>query len=223
MEKTMIFIAQFPFFQLLWGTRATNVTFFTRLCFVAIAVISTTSTLIAAESATTRSTTTESTAVSVIQERDPLEYFFHQSFNNLQEEAQIAREEDKIGLFVMFNDPDCPWCQKMKATVMNQVAVQKFYRKHFRIIHLDTRGDTIMANFDGIEYVEKDYAFKIQRVRATPVFIFFDLEGKKMARYTGATRSIDEFLLLGEFVTSGAYKSTKFTRYKRERLAKLKK
>ncbi len=215
----MISVAQLFFFQLLPRTVMTNAIFFVRLCCVAVLVISTTSTVIA-ESTTAESATTESATQRV---RDASEYFFHQSFNNLQEEAQIAGEEGKIGLFVMFNDSDCPWCQKMKISVMNQVAVQKFYRKHFRIIHLDTRGDTMMSNFDGSELAEKDYAFKIQRVRATPVFIFFDLEGKKMVRYTGATRSIEEFLLLGEFVTSGAYKSTKFTRYKRERLAKLNK
>ncbi|NOX43703.1 MAG: thioredoxin fold domain-containing protein [Gammaproteobacteria bacterium] len=167
--------------------------------------------------------TSVATAEPTTQTRDPYEYFFNQSFNHLQEEAETAREEGKMGLFVMFNDPDCPWCQKMKATIMNQVPVQEFYRKHFRIIHLDTRGDTMMSNFDGTELVEKDYALKNHRVRATPVLMFFDLDGNIMMRYTGATRSVEEFLLLGEFVTSGAYKSTKFTRFKRERMAKLNK
>lgn len=154
------------------------------------------------------------------QTRDALEYFFHQSFKNLEEEADIAREEGQIALFVMFNDPDCPWCQKMKATVMNQVRVQDYYRKHFRVIHLDTTGDTMMADFDGTEVAEKDYSFKKHRVRATPVFMFFDLEGNKILRYTGATRSIDEFLWLGEFVVSGEFKNKRFSSYKRERLAK---
>ena len=158
-------------------------------------------------------------ATSETQPRDALEYFFHQSFMNFEEEVEIAEEEGKIGLFVMFNDPDCPWCRKMKATVLNQVHIQDYYRKHFRLIHLDTTGDTAMVNFDGTELTEKDYAFKKHRVRATPVFIFFDLKGKKMLRYTGATRNIDEFLWLGEFIVSGEYKNKKFTRYKRQRYA----
>ena len=150
--------------------------------------------------------------------RDAMDYFFHQSFNNLQEEAELAREEGKIGIFVMFNDPDCPWCKKMKATIMNQVPVQDFYRKNFRILHVDTRGDTMMTNFDGTELAEKDFAFKVHRVRATPVMMFFDLEGNKLMRLTGATRSVDEFMWLGEFVINGDYKTTKFSRYKREKL-----
>ena len=151
--------------------------------------------------------------------RDPMEHFFQQGFGNLKEEAQVAKQEGKLGVFVMFNDPDCPWCQKMKATVMNQPAVQDYYRKHFRLLHVDTRGDTILTDFKGREMAEKDFAFKEHRVRATPVFIFFGLDGEPMVRYTGATRGVDEFLWLGEFVTSGAYKTQNFTAYKRERLA----
>ena len=151
--------------------------------------------------------------------RNALEYFFHQSFNNLREELDIAREENKIGIFVMFNDPDCPWCAKMKATVLNRISVQNYYRKHFRLIHIDTRGDTLMTDFQGNEITEKDYSLLVNRVRATPVFMFFDLDGKKLIRYTGATRNLNEFMWLAEFVTSGAYKNTKFSKYKRKKRA----
>jgi len=158
-----------------------------------------------------------SAAVTDTSNRDALEYFFHQSFNNLSEELELAREENKTGVFVMFNDPDCPWCAKMKATVLNRVSVQNFYRKHFRVIHIDTRGDTTLTDFLGNEMPEKDFSLKVNRVRATPVFIFYGLDGKKILRYTGATRNLDEFLWLGEFVTTGAYKTTKFSKYKRKR------
>jgi len=151
--------------------------------------------------------------------RDPLEHFFHQSFGNLKEEAQTARAEGKQALFVMFNDPDCPWCAKMKATVLNQPEVQVYYRRHFRPLHLDTRGDTPVVDFSGREMAEKDFAFKEHRVRATPVFIFFDLDGKPIMRHTGPTRTVEEFLWLGEFVASGEYRDKNFTVYKRERQA----
>jgi thioredoxin-related protein len=64
---------------------------------------------------------------------------------------------------------------------------------------------------------EKDFAFKQHRVRATPVFGFFDLEGKMITRFTGATNDAQEFLWLGEFVVDGHYKTTNFSRYKREK------
>ena len=79
-----------------------------------------------------------------------------------------------------------------------------------------------MVNFNGTEMTEKDYAFKLHRVRATPVFMFFDLEGNKLLRYTGATRNMEEFMWMGEYVVNKEFKNKKFAKYKRERLAELK-
>lgn len=149
--------------------------------------------------------------------RDAMEYFFNQSFNNLQEELEIAGEEKKTAIFIMFSDKDCPWCLKMKTTIMNRVDVQNYYREHFRNLTIDIRGDTLMTDFDGNEVAEKDFAFKQHRVRATPVFMFFDSSGKAIMRLTGIVRDAREFLWLGEFVVSGEYQKTNFTKYKRSR------
>lgn len=151
--------------------------------------------------------------------RDPMTHFFDQSFGNLKDELTQLRKEGKDGVFVMFSDPECPWCDKMKATVLSRPDIQDYYRKHFRNLHVDTRGDTPIADFSGREMAEKDFAFKEHRVRATPVFIFFGLDGKPMQRFTGATRDAEEFLWLGEFVVGGEYKTKNFTAYKRARLA----
>jgi len=149
--------------------------------------------------------------------RDAMEYFFHQSFNNLQEELEMAVAEKKTGIFIMFSDKDCPWCLKMKTTILNRVDVQDYYREHFRNLTIDIRGDTLMTDFDGNEVHEKDFSFKQHRVRATPVFIFFDTSGKSVVRHTGIVRDAKEFLWLGDFVVSGEYHKTNFTKYKRER------
>lgn len=149
--------------------------------------------------------------------RDPLEHFFHQSFNSLPDEVASAKAEGQQGILIMFEAEDCPWCAKMKATVLNQAKVQDSYRRHFRILMMDVNGDVPMTDFNGKEMPQKDFAFQHNRVRATPVFIFFGLDGKQLTKYTGATRDTEEFLWLGEFVTTGAWKTTNFTAYKRDR------
>lgn len=151
--------------------------------------------------------------------QDPVTHFFEQSFGNLKEELETAQREGKRGVLLMFNDPDCPWCSKMKATVLNQTVVQEYYRRHFRNLHIDTRGDGLVTDFAGREMAEKDFAFKEHRVRATPVFVFVGLDGKPVHRHTGVTRDVEEFLWLGEFVADGHYTRTNFTAYKRERSA----
>ncbi len=154
----------------------------------------------------------------VAETRDARTHFFDQGFGNLQEEAAAAREEGKRGVFIMFEQDECPWCAKMMATVMSEVAVQEFYRKHFRTVHVDMKGDSLMTDFVGKEMAQKEFAFQ-HRVRATPVFMFFDVNGKELTKYTGATRDTDEFMWLAQFVVNGDYKSKNFTAYKRERQA----
>jgi len=94
------------------------------------------------------------------QSRDAETNFFQQSFGDLSDELRVAVEEGKKGVFVMFDDKDCPWCAKMKATVLNQPQVQDYYRKHFRIMRIDANGDTLITDFEGNELSEKVFAEK---------------------------------------------------------------
>lgn len=149
--------------------------------------------------------------------RDADEHFFDQTLGDFTEELQVAREEGKAGILIMFEMDECPFCQRMKTTVLNQVEVQDYFKKNFLIFPVDIEGDVEITDFNGELMKQKDFAFKQFRVRATPVFGFFDLNGKLVARYTGATRNPEEFMLLGEYVVKGAYADTSFTRYKRDR------
>jgi thioredoxin-related protein len=102
----------------------------------------------------------------------------------------------------------------MKTTVFNRPEVQVYFRAHFLIIPVDIWGDTLLTDFQGRTLPSKDFAFKVNRVQATPVIAFYDLDGRQVTKYTGATRDAAEFMLLGEYVVSGAYKRIDFTRYK---------
>lgn len=151
--------------------------------------------------------------------RDPFTHFFYQSFGDLREEAEAAREAGQVGLLVMFDDDECPWCHKMKTTILNQPQVQDYTRRHFRPIRIDTKGDQPIIDFRGREWLEKDFAFKVFRVRATPVFLFLGLDGTLRYRHTGIVRDTREFLWLIDYVAQGHYRSKKFPVYKRERRA----
>ena len=143
--------------------------------------------------------------------------FFDQSFGDFSEELALAKEEGKQGIFLFFEMDECPFCHRMKTTILNQPQVLSYYKKHFKSYQVDIEGDVEMTDFNGTMTTQKDFAFKQHRVRATPVMAFFDLSGKRIVRYTGPASSEQEFLMLGEFVVNGAYKETSFTRYKRDR------
>lgn len=149
--------------------------------------------------------------------RDPGQFFFDQTFGDFSEELVNAREQGKHGILIMFEMDECPFCHRMKTTVLNQSGIQDYFKENFLIFPLDIEGDVEVTDFQGNTLPQKDFALQQFRVRATPVFAFFDLDGNLVARYTGATRGEDEFRWLGEYVVSGAYKETSFPRYKRAR------
>jgi thioredoxin-related protein len=144
------------------------------------------------------------------------EGFFDQSFGDLQEELEIIQDEGKKGLLVMFETEDCPWCLRMKQTVLNRRAVQDFYGENFRVLNMDAEGDVLITDFDGNDITTKEFSLKAMRVRATPVFAFFDASGELVTRYTGALKNAHDFMLLGRYVTDGHHAEIRFSKFRRE-------
>ena len=142
--------------------------------------------------------------------------FFDITFGDLQEELATVREEGKSALMVMFETKDCPWCERMKKQVLNRATVHDFYKKNFRAIALDAEGDLLVVDFDGNDIPEKEFALKSLRVRATPVFVFFNSEGEAVTRYTGALKDAKDFILLGKYVLQEKYRDMRFSKYRRE-------
>lgn len=147
--------------------------------------------------------------------RDVEKYFFDQKLGDFKSELVTAKKEGKQGVLLMFELEDCPFCHRMKTTILNQSEVQDYYRKHFLIFSVDAKGDNPMTDFTGKETTEKQFAVE-NRIRATPVFAFFDLEGKLISRLTGAAKDNIEFMQYGRYVAEGHYKSMPFAKYKQQ-------
>lgn len=145
-------------------------------------------------------------------------YFFQPKLGDFKAELETVKKEGKKGIFLFFEMDDCPWCARMKATILNQSAVQDFYRAHFLVYEVDVKGDVPMIDFTGKATTEKAFALE-NRVRATPTMLFVDGSGKILTRFTGPTRSVDEMLLLGRYVVEDGYKQMPFTKYKQAKPA----
>lgn len=141
--------------------------------------------------------------------------FFDESFGNYQEDLETAKDDEKKGIFVFFHMEECPFCHRMRTTIMQEPDVIEFYRKNFITYMHDIEGSNEVVTFDGKSMTAQDMAEKVFRVRATPVMIIFDTDGKPLVRYTGPTRTKQEFMWIGEYVIDGSYKTQSFTAYKR--------
>ena len=148
--------------------------------------------------------------------RDPARYFYEQTLGDLRDDLADAKAKGKKGVLLFFQQEECPFCHRMKTTIMNQVNVQEYYQKRFQILEIDTESDGEIIDFDGNTTTMKKYFSKVSNNKwATPVFAFFDLQGKLVVRYTGAASGIDEFLWLAEYASEGIYNKMTFSKYKR--------
>jgi thioredoxin-related protein len=148
--------------------------------------------------------------------RDPREYFFTQTFGDLPEEMQRARDEGKLGMLLFFEAEACPYCQRMLRTVFNQRRVQDWYQKRFVSIAVDIHGDVELTDFDGISLPSKVFSDH-RRVFLTPVICFLDLDGVEVYRHLGMVKTPEEMLLIGEYIEGEHHFDTEYEVFYRQR------
>jgi len=146
------------------------------------------------------------------QARDPMDHFFHPFLGDFRAELADAKRAGKKGVMVMYHFEECPSCRWMKANILSREDVQAYYRARFVLLPLDTLGALTITDFTGEERTEKEFARSIP-IRGTPTFIFYDLEGRPVAKHVGRVRDAAEFMLLADFVASGSYRTMQFTQY----------
>lgn len=153
------------------------------------------------------------------QARDPYTHFFNPLTGDLRAELADARAAGKKAIFLMFEQEGCPGCLHMKNRVLNRPDVQKFYRERFLSFAVDVHGAVPIEDFAGRARTEKSYA-QSAGIQGTPTLVFYDLEGREAVRIVGPVREPAEFIALGEFVASGAYRTRNFAQYRQELLRK---
>jgi len=134
--------------------------------------------------------------------------------NDYQGEVQAAADDDKY-LVLFFHQAGCPYCDKMRARVHPAPEVMDYFSKHFVMMESNIKGNLDVVMPDGTPSDEVAFARKL-RVRATPVFVFYDKDAHVALRATGY---LDEkqFLLAGKYVVDGVHKTgTSFFRYVQE-------
>jgi thioredoxin-related protein len=139
--------------------------------------------------------------------------FFNLNMGDLKAEAAEAKADGKKALLVIFEQEGCPGCRHMRTQVLNRKDVQDYYRANFANLSLDIWSSVPIRDFAGREQTEKEYA-QSSKIKGTPTFIFYDLSGREIVRIFGTIETPDEFLLLGRYVASGAYKTREFAQYK---------
>ncbi len=148
--------------------------------------------------------------------RDPRAFFFTQSFGDLPEELQTAREQGKLGLLLFFEAEGCSYCEYMLQHIFNQKQVQDWYQKRFLGIAVDIHGDVEITDFDQITLPSKVFS-EHRKVFLTPTVSFIDLNGDEIYRRVGMVKTPQEFLLMGEYIAGQHYFDTEYGAFIRQR------
>jgi thioredoxin-related protein len=131
--------------------------------------------------------------------------FFDQTLGDFRGELDAARAAGKQGVLLMFEAEGCPYCRRMRETVLNRRDVQTYFHGRFLIFSVDTRGAVPVSDFSGRDMTEQKFSETL-RVSGTPTFLFVGLDGGELARYVGATRDAEMFMQIGRFVADGHYR-----------------
>jgi len=141
-----------------------------------------------------------------------MQHFFSPTLGDLALEAADARSTGKHAVLIMYTRDDCSYCERMKANILALQGIQDYFRKNFALLAIDTRGAVPITDFAGKPTTERRFA-QAQGVKLTPTLVFYGFDGAPLARVAGEIRAPQEFVLLGEFVATGAYRKTSFTEY----------
>jgi len=158
----------------------------------------------------------DTAAAGDVQTRDAREYFFTQTFGDLPEEMEVAREQGKLGMLLFFEADECRFCQHMIRKVFNQKPVQDWYQERFVSISVDIHGDVELTDFDGITLPSKIFAAHRQ-VFMTPVVSFLNLDGVEIYRHYGMVKTVEDMLLLGDYIAGNHFYDTEFKVFARSR------
>ena len=138
--------------------------------------------------------------------------WFKDSFLDLKEDAQEAAESGKHTIIFMSLN-GCPYCTRMLNVTFKEN--RTLIEKDFESIGINIKGDREMVIDGDKEMTEKQFARKM-RVRFTPTILFLDENAKPIFRINGYWDPA-QFRVALAYVRSGAYKTTKITRFMKER------
>jgi thioredoxin-related protein len=99
------------------------------------------------------------------------------SFLELQPDLEEAAERGKR-FMIMWEQPGCPYCERMHEENFVIPAINDYVRKHFAVLQLNLRGDRRVTDFDGEVLAERKLARKYG-VTYTPTLQFFPADPSK--------------------------------------------
>lgn len=125
------------------------------------------------------------------------------TFRSFDDGLQQARQQEKK-LFVYFGRHGCGWCAKTNREVFSDKDIRTLYSAHYVLVYVDTESGQPLTLPSGERITEMEFAAR-QRVIATPMFAFYEPDGKYIFKISGL-QSIADFKAYDRYVHDGHYR-----------------
>jgi thioredoxin-related protein len=137
--------------------------------------------------------------------------WFKQSFLDLKEDVAEAKQSDKFGIIVFFEQAHCAYCNALITNDFGDTAIAQYTQKHFDVVTLDIYGDRTVTDFTGTSLSEHDYAMKL-KAELTPTLDFYDTDNNLVFRLRGYYPP-DKFISALHYVVEKHYLTQRFRDY----------
>lgn len=137
--------------------------------------------------------------------------WFKESFLDLREDLQQAKESGKQGIALYFGQEHCAYCKALMEINLTRPDIVKYLREHYEIIALDIWGSRMVTLLDGSQLSERDLALR-ENTNFTPSIIFYDETGNIAFRMRGYYPPY-RFQAVMKYVVEDFYKFESFRDY----------
>jgi|GEM_PF-287507 len=118
-------------------------------------------------------------------------------------------------LLLFFETAQCPFCKRMRNTVLLDEHVISRLSGDFIAVAVDMQSSDDMIDADGNSVSMANFSSRGQRVVRTPTMLFYDAQFNLLHRHSGLVATRDEMLRLLDFVAARAYETHSWQSFKR--------
>jgi thioredoxin-related protein len=141
--------------------------------------------------------------------------WFKESFNDLREDLNDARESGKRGIIVFFSQKSCNHCQAFIDTTLNDPVTRERIRRQYDVIGLDIFNDIEVVDVNGTRTTIADFA-ENSRARLTPTLIFYGVENQALVKIVGLYPP-EKFNMVLDYIEGNHFRQEKLGHYLRSR------
>lgn len=110
--------------------------------------------------------------------------WFKESFNDLQDDLEVALGNGKQGLMVFFSEKSCSYCKAMVETTFKEPDIAQYLKQNYDVVGLDVFSDLELVGPKGDSHWVKDFAIR-EKAQFTPTLIVYGENGERLLRLVG--------------------------------------